>query len=85
MVAPHFQFNIGDRVQFFTYDPMLNGKRGVIEGRYGRHDNIPRKRDTVVATTPWTELMYTVYLDDQDPATDDPVIVEESDLRAITT
>lgn len=85
MVTPNFQFNIGNRVQLFTPDPMRHGKQGIIVGRYGRNDNIPRLRDTVLATTPWLELMYTVLLDGQDLINDNPEIIEESDLRAITT
>ncbi len=75
----NFKFAIGDRVAvvFQVFD---NGRIGTITGYYGRHDNIPRETDTVLATTPWPELMYTVRCDDGDPL---DMIREESSLMPL--
>ena len=58
-----FKFEQGDRVVIFDATPN-NGRVGTVTGQYGRYDNIPREQDTVIATTPWLESMYTVRLDD---------------------
>ena len=75
-----FKFDIGDRVVIFDATPH-NRLVGTITGRYGRYDNIPREHDTVVATTPWLELMYTVTLDDGKEATE--LIQQESGLKLL--
>jgi hypothetical protein len=51
---------------------------GTVTGQYGRYDYIPRENGTVLATTPWTELMYTVKLDNGAEE-----IVEESRLHLL--
>jgi hypothetical protein len=56
-----FSFAVGDRVA--NVFPINSGKIGTVTGQYGRYDNIPRETDTVLATTPWTDLMYTVKWD----------------------
>lgn len=80
MRGPSCKFQIGDRVVVAGsggYPPFWAKRGGEVTGRYDLHDSIPRKRDTVLATTPWPELMYTVQFDDQGDD-EDPTIVNES-------
>jgi hypothetical protein len=71
-----FKFDQGDRVVFV--EVITNNRYvGAVTGRYGRYNHIPREHDTVLATTPWPEPMYTVKLDD---GTEE--IVEESSLQS---
>ena len=76
-----FKFNLGDRVRIIEPGPR-NGLIGVIAGCFGPHQDIPRLHDTVIATTPWSDQMYTVQIDGTDPASDNPEIIEESRLIA---
>ena len=78
-----FKFDIGDSVtvNLVNLTPTLWNKPGKVVGRYGRNDWIPRAHDTVVTTTPWLELMYTVLVD----GSDSPTIVEESCLKPAAT
>lgn len=57
-----FKFDKGDRV-VFVQAITNNLYVGTVTGRYGRYDNIPREHETVLATTPWSEAVYTVKLD----------------------
>ena len=79
-----FAYNIGDRVRITMPGPM-HGNEGAIAGCYGRTQDIPRLRDTVVATSPWLELMYSVQIDGTNPEVDNPVIIEGSYLGLATT
>ena len=57
-----FKFGIGERV--VSVFPIEHGKRGTVTRQHGLDDKIIlRETDTVLATTPWTELMYTVKWD----------------------
>ena len=72
-----FKFDKGDRV--VSVEAITNNRYvGTVTGRYGRYDYIRREDDTVLATTPWTELMDTVKLDN---GTEE--IVEESRLHLL--
>jgi hypothetical protein len=73
-----FKFDKGDRVVIF--EPITNNQYvGTVTGRYGRYDHIPRETDIVLATSPWTEPMYTVKMDDGTEQ-----IVEESRLHRMS-
>jgi hypothetical protein len=75
-----FKFDKGDRVVIFDATPD-NRRAGAVTGRYGRFDDIPRQHDTVLATSPWPELMYTIKLDDgKEPA---ELIQQESGLKLL--
>jgi hypothetical protein len=57
-----FKFDEEDRVVYVQ--PITNKLYvGTVSGRYGRYDSIALETHTVLATTPWTEPMYTVELD----------------------
>ena len=66
MMTNEFKFTIGDRVATVRQVFDENGRVGTVTGRYSGYDNIEREHDTVLATSPWSELMYTVNFDDGD-------------------
>ena len=78
-----FKFNIGLRVRLTEPGPRHNAQ-GVVTGQYpAGASHIPRLHDTLVATVPWTENMYTVQLAGTNPEVDDPAVMVESWLALV--
>ena len=56
------EFQTGDQV-VVVFPPAAQGIRGIVAGQYGINEDIDRVTHTVLATTPWIQLMYTVKLE----------------------
>ena len=80
----HHKYTVGDRVRI-TEPSQRHGLQGVIVGRYGRLESIPRLRGDTLSGGPWTALMYTVQLDGTNPEVENPDVIEQSWVDLLTT